>query len=357
MPTEIDALIREINRKQQEQVLIRGADLRHVTYQRATTGSLSLDLMLGGGWPLNCWNEVIGNESAGKTAIVLKTIAANQALNPEYHTLWVAAEEFDPEWAATLGVNLDGFTFVMTNVMENAYDAVLSILEERAVDAVVIDSYPALVPSEEDDKTMMELTVGRGAYMTNKFMRKSMAVQRRSLTDPDRACLAILINQWRERIGVMFGDPRTTPGGKGKNYRFLTRVEVSREEWLSDTAKRKVGQVIKARTIKNKTAPPQRTATVPFYFDDHKDHTKGDYDTIHQVHAIALERDIIEQNGAWYSFGGQKWQGEKAVAAALRADPLLLHAVNNEVRHRVLGEPLEAPPEAPKRRRRSITRT
>ena len=120
-------------------MLIRGSDLRHVTYQRATTGSLAFDLMLGGGWPLNCWNEVIGNESAGKTAIVLKTIAANQALNPEYHTLWVAAEEFDPEWAATLGINLDGFTFVMTNVMENAYDAVLSILDERAVDAVVID--------------------------------------------------------------------------------------------------------------------------------------------------------------------------------------------------------------------------
>ena len=357
MPTEIDALIREINRKQQEDVLIRGADLRHVTYQRATTGSLSLDLMLGGGWPLNCWNELIGVESAGKTAIVLKTIAANQALNPDYHTLWVAAEEFDPEWAGALGVDLDALTFVMTNVMENAYDAVLAILDERAVDAVVIDSYPALVPSDEDDKNMMELTVGRGAYITNKFMRKSMAVQRRSLTDPDRACLAILINQWRDRIGTMgYGDPRITPGGKGKNYRFLTRVDVAREEWLTDTAKRKVGQVIKARTIKNKTAPPQRTATVPFYFDDHKEHAKGDYDTIHQVHSIALERDIIEQRGAWYYFGTSKWQGEKSVLAALQADPLLLHAVNSQVRHRVLGEPLEAPPESPKKRR-SITST
>ena len=256
MPSEIDALINQINKKQQENILVRGSDLRHITYQRVTTGSLAFDLMLGGGWPLNCWNEVIGSESHGKTTMVLKTIAANEALNPNYHTLWVAAEEFDPEWAAVLGVNLDNFTFVLTNVMENAYDAVLAILEERAVDAVVIDSYPALVPSEEDDKNMMELTVGRGAYMTNKFMRKSMAVQRRSLTEPDRPCLSILINQWRERIGVMFGDPRTTPGGKGKNYRFLTRVEVAREEWISDTAKRKVGQVIKARTLKNKTAPP-----------------------------------------------------------------------------------------------------
>lgn len=356
MPTEIDALIREINKKQQEEVLVRGADLRHVTYQRATTGALAFDLMLGGGWPLNCWNEVIGNESAGKTAIVLKTIAANEALNPDYHTLWVAAEEFDPEWAEALGANLDNFTFVLTNVMENAYDAVLSILDERAVDAVVIDSYPALVPSEEDDKTMMELTVGRGAYMTNKFMRKSMAVQRRSLVSPDRPCLAILINQWRERIGVMYGDPRTTPGGKGKNYRFLTRVEVAREEWITDSGKNKIGQMIKCRTVKNKTAPPQRTAVVPFYFDDYKDHAKGSYGIVQQVHAIAIDKGIIEQRGAWYYFGDRKWQGEKGVLAALQTEPLLLNDVQAQVRHLVLGEPLPPPTEAP-RKKRSISRS
>ena len=84
---------------------------------------------------------------------------------------------------------------------------------------MVIDSYPALVPSEEDDKTMMQLTVGRGAYLTNKFMRKSLSATRRSLVQADRPCLGLFINQWRERVGLIFGDPRTTPGGKGKNYR------------------------------------------------------------------------------------------------------------------------------------------
>ena len=144
-------------------------------------------------------------------------------------------------------------------------------MEERACDAVVIDSYPALVPSDEDEKIMMELTVGRGAYFTNKFMRKSYAAMARSLSEYDRPVLALFVNQWRERIGVFMGDPRTTPGGKGKNYSFLTRVEVAREEWLTTSAKVKVGQAIKARAIKNKTAPPQRVASVDFYFDDSKD--------------------------------------------------------------------------------------
>ena len=131
--------------------------------------------------------------------------------------------------------------------------------------------------------------------------------------------LGLFVNQWRERIGVFMGDPRTTPGGKGKNYSFLTRVEVAREEWLTTSSKVKVGQAIKARAIKNKTAPPQRIANVDFYFDDHKEHSKGSYDTVKQVHAVALATDIIEQHGAWYSFGDRKWQGEKACSPRCRA--------------------------------------
>jgi len=352
MPEEIDALIAQINRKQKEELLVPGTSLRNTTWQRTTTGSLAFDAMLGGGWPLNCWNEIIGHESSGKSTMAMKTIAANQKANPDYHTLWVASEEFDPEWAEVLGINIDNITFVMTNVMENAYDTVLAILAERLVDAVVIDSYPALVPSEEEDKTMMQLTVGRGAYLTNKFMRKSLSATRRSLVQSDRPCLGLFINQWRERVGLIFGDPRTTPGGKGKNYTFMTRVDVAREEWIKKDSV-KVGQIIKATTIKNKTAPPQRVATVPYYFDDYGHHAKGSYDTLRQVYSIAVDRDILEQRGAWYYFGKSKWQGEKQVLAALQADPLLLHAVENTTRHIMFGEPLEIS-EAP--RRRSISR-
>jgi recombination protein RecA len=351
MPSEIDALIATINRKAKEDVLVRGSDLRHLTWQRATTGSLALDLALGGGWPLNCWNEIIGNESSGKTAMILKTIAAQQALIPTYHTLWVASEDFDPSWATTLGVDVDRITFVMTNVMELAYDAALAVMEERATDAVVIDSYPALVPSDEDEKSMMELTVGRGAYFTNKFMRKSYAAMRRSLSEYDRPVLGLFVNQWRERIGVFQGDPRITPGGKGKNYSFLTRVEVARMEWITNSAKLKVGQVIKTKAVKNKTAPPQREAIVDFYFDDHKEHDAGSYDTLKQVHAVALVIGVLEQSGSWYKFRDRKWHGEDKVLADMRDDQLLTAALTNEVRHILLGEPLVEPEPEPKRRR------
>jgi len=349
MPSEIDVLIASVNKKMKDVVLVRGSDLRNITYQRATTGALAFDLALGGGWPLNSWNEIIGNESSGKTTMTLKTIAANQKLNPEYHTLWVASEEFNSEWAAELGVDVERMTFVMTNVMEAAYEAVLTVLEERAADAVVIDSYPALVPSDEDDKTMMELTVGRGAYFTNKFMRKSYAALSRSLTEYDRPVLALFINQWRERIGVMHGDPRTTPGGKGKNYSFLTRIDVGRDEWINSGTK-KVGQTIKIRTIKNKTAPPQRTALVDFYFDDAKGFVKGEYDIMKQIHAIATTMDVLELKGSWYHFGQRKWHGADSLMADMRSDPLLTAALTAEVRHRFLGEPLPVEPE-PKRKR------
>jgi recombination protein RecA len=348
---EVDALIAQINRRAKEEIVVRGARLRQVTFQRCTTGSLVFDLMLGGGWPLNCWNEIIGPESSGKTALTIKTIAAAQQADPKHHTAWVASEDFYPEWAELLGINMDQMTFITTNVMELAYDAVLELMTERAVDAIVIDSYPALVPSEEGDKSMLEMTVGRGAYLTNKFMRKSYAAMRRSLIDDDRPCLGLFINQWRDRIGVFgYGDPRITPGGKGKNYSFLTRVDVSREEWLTTGSKVKVGQAIKCRTLKNKTAPPQRTGTVDFYFDDGGPAPKGQYDTIKQATVVALEADIIERKGAWYSFGVHKWQGEKAVVAAMQSDPLLVAAIAQEVRHFLLGEPLSVVDEPPKRR-------
>lgn len=350
MPQDIDALIRSVNRRYKEHVLVAGEELRQRTYPRCTTGSLPFDVMLGGGWPLNCWNEIIGTESSGKTTMALKTIAANQLGNPGYHTLWVAAEDLDLNWATALGVDIDRCTFVMTNVMENAYDIILTVLEEQATDAVVIDSFPALVPSDEDDKNMMEFTVGRGALVTNKFMRKSLSAQRRSFVESERDCLGLFINQWRDRIGVIGrADPRTTPGGKGKNYSFLTRVEVAREEWVLGVNKVKVGQTIKCRTIKNKTAPPQRAASIDFYFQDARDFSQGEYDIVKAVVNMALAHDVITQKGAWYYFDKQQWQGEKAVIAAIDTDPMLRDEVTAHIRHALLKEPLPVKP-APRRR-------
>lgn len=333
--TALDELIAKTNKKAGGTLIVRGSDLKDTTIPRITTGSLAFDLMLGGGWPLNCWNEVIGNESNGKTVMVLKTIAACQAQNPEHETLWIASEDFVPDWAETLGVNLDRVAVASTKVMEEAYQLVIDAIDGRAVDAVVIDSYPALIPTVEDEKTMHEMSVGLGARLTGQFMRKSNKAQRRSLDEEDRPCLGIIINQWREKIGVMYGDPRTTPGGKAKNFSYFTRVEVTRDDWV-ERGNSKVGISIKAKTIKNKTAPPQRTGLVDFYFQDSSPFRQGEYDTIKEVSSIAISLEVVSRRGAMYHFGEQKWRGKEEFLDALRQDLDLQRDIAEQVKRMVL---------------------
>lgn len=330
MVTTIEEIIKDANKKYGNDTLVRGDQINYRAIPRCTTGSLAFDVMLGGGWPLNQWNEIIGNESNGKTVMVLKTIAANQALNPDYQCLWVASEEFVPDWAATLGVDLSRVTLATTNVMEEAYQIVIDTLDARAVDAVVIDSLPALVPGEEDEKTMEQFAVGLGARLTGKFMRKSSKAQKRSLVEEERSCLGLIINQWREKIGIVYGDPRTTPGGKAKNFHYFTRVEVARDEWL-EKDRQKVGLAIKARTLKNKTAPPQRMGVVDFYFEDSAPFHKGEYDSTKEIFSIAVANDLVERRGAYYEYNGERWQGKEAVLASLREEVDLAATMRQEV--------------------------
>ena len=216
----IDEIVKSINKKHGEDIVVKGSRVTE-ELPRITTGILAFDMMLGGGWPVNQWSEIVGDESSGKTAIAYKTIAANQAKNPKWSALWIAAEEYVPEYAAAIGVDLDRLWVVETNVMENAYDLVIRALDNRAVDCVVLDSLPALVPETEYEKSMDEFTVGLGARLTGKFFRKSSKAQRRSLIEEERGCTGLIINQWRDKIGVMWGDPRTPPGGKAKNFPLL----------------------------------------------------------------------------------------------------------------------------------------
>lgn len=339
--TTLDDLIAKTNKKAGTTLIVKGSDLKDVTIPRITSGSLAFDLMLGGGWPLNCWNEVIGNESNGKTVLVLKTIAACQEQNPEHETLWIASEEFVPDWAEALGVDLSRVAVANTNVMEEAYQLVVDAIDTRAADAVIIDSYPALIPSGEDEKSMMEMSVGLGARLTGQFMRKSNKAQRRDLVEEDRPCLGIIINQWREKIGVMYGDPRTTPGGKAKNFTYFTRVEVTRDDWV-ERGTAKVGITIKAKTIKNKTAPPQRTGLVDFYFQDASPFAKGEYDVVKEVSNIAISLDVVSRRGAMYHFGTEKWRGKEEFLSALRQDLDLQLEVDRAVREAVLHTPVSA---------------
>ena len=327
-----------INKRFGDNVVVLGENIRSGLIQRITTGSTTFDYVLGGGFPSNQWNELIGEPSHGKTAIALKTIAANQAKDPNHTTVWVAAEQWVPEYAEMCGVDTSRVIVVETNIMEEAYDAVIAFAESKSVDAIVIDSLPALVPAPENEKNMDEMTVGRGALLTNKFFRKAGLAMKRSLVEDERPILGIVINQYRMKIGVMHGDPRTTPGGEGKNYAFFTRSEVRRDEWIeagSGTNKVRVGQRVKIRVIKNKTAPPQQVAYIDFYFMDHSIYSAGDYDLAKEICAMVIVKGIVDRKGGWIYYGDRKWQGQEALANSLREEVDFLE----ELRAKVLETP------------------
>jgi recombination protein RecA len=354
------AILTAINKKHGAGTVVVASSAR-MKPPRLSTGSLALDVALGGGWPVNQWSEIVGNEGSGKTTITLKTIAAAQKADPSFSVVWVAAESYDEEYAAMLGVDNTRVFLIEENVMEVAYEAVLEFVGNRACDMVVIDSLPALVPADEDNKAMDEWSPGAGARRTNQFMRKATKATKRSLVDDDRPIVGILINQWREKIGVMHGDPRTTPGGKAKNFWMYCRVEVRRDEWLYDgvgAEKEKVGQAIKISTIKMKGARPGQPAVVDFYFADVADIEAGTYDIYKETLNLSLAYDIVERSGNGNRYEDVRYPGGKVgFYSAIREDEELFARVRKEVLDAARGDTVEsiAPPEPARKKIRRRT--
>lgn len=331
-------MVNMLNKVYGEQTIIN-ADALAVP-SRFTSGSLALDVALGGGWPAGQWVEIVGKESSGKTAITLKTVAANQKLDPEFETIWVAAESYDVGQAEALGVDNSRVRVIPTQDMELAFELMLEGAKSRGADLIVLDSYPALIPSEEAEKAMDEFTTAVGARLMNKFTRKAGKATRRLPDGSERPLLGIIINQYRDKIGSFsrYGVPQTTPGGHGKNYFFYTRLEVARDVFI--TEKRpgiadqvNVGQTIKFRTLKNKSAAPQQTASVDFYFRGAPflGFNRGDYDVAKEYFTMGVLFGIIKKGGAWYSYGSYKWQGKDKVLEDLRQDRGLQDIIAEEV--------------------------
>ena len=331
---EARKVLAQLNKKFGDGVVVLASDIRPDLIPRITSGSTTLDYVLGGGFPGNQWNELVGEPSHGKTALALKTIAANQRLNPDYTTVWVAAEQWVPDYALMCGVDMERVIVIETSIMEEAYQAVIQFAESKSVDAIVIDSLPALSPMPEMEKDMSEATVGRGALLTNKFFRVVGTAMKRSLVEDERPVLGLIINQYRMKIGVMHGDPRTTPGGEGKNYAFFTRCEVRRDEWIeigSGNSKTRVGQRIKVRTLKNKTAPPQRVAYFDFYFAEGGNCAPGEFDFAKEIASLAVVMGYIERKGGWFYYGERKWQGIESVITSLREEIDLKEEIQKKV--------------------------
>lgn len=335
---DVLAAMAKINKEHGDGTICFGSDMRIA--KRFTSGSLAVDIALGGGWPGNQWVEVYGKESHGKTYLVLKTLAANQKADPNFLCLWVAAEHYDVDQAEALGVDNDRVLVLPTQAMELAYQKMLEFATDRSVDMIVLDSYPALVPDEEAEKDMDEATMALGARLTGKFFRKSGAATKRSMTNPeDRPILGMVINQLRDAIGKFspHGTPTTTPGGNAKNYAFYTRVEVKRDEFILEPRPGKgkvaVGQVIKVKTIKNKSAAPQQIATVHAYFRDAPflGFRRGEYDLVTEIVTLGILYDVIKRGGAYFNIHNGEYDANgKPKLRFLGKDPLI-QAIREDV--------------------------
>ena len=169
------------------------------------------------------------------------------------------------------------------------------------------------------------------ARVNNKFFRKLGMASASPLVGGERLCTTVVVNQWRDKIGVTHGDPRTTPGGKGKDFAYFTRIELRRSDWIQETKSTpRIGIKIAARTIKNKSFAPQRTALVDFYFSQLGDIAPGSYDVALDIMLAAVELDIIRRGGSTYRFNDHKWMGKETLLHSLREDLDLRRTVYTE---------------------------
>ncbi|WP_409238321.1 ATPase domain-containing protein [Streptomyces sp. PA5.6] len=335
---EAVALMAKINKQYGEGSVVVASALQDSG--QLATGILSLDLILGGGFPRNQWSEVIGMEGSGKTTVCHRAVAYNQHLDPNFVTLWIAAEAYDVDQAKMLGVDVDRIIVHATNRMEEAFQVMIDAAEARAVDLIVLDSYPALVPDGEAEKDMDEASMTLGARLMGKFFRKVGKETGKATTATQRPVTGLIINQWREKIGgrVMNGQvPKTTPGGHAKNFAYYCRVEVARAEWIDEArhgkGKARIGQVVRFKTIKNKQIAGQKVSQSDYYFEDAAvlGFRAGEFDIVKDLLTWGVFYDVIGRRGAYFHFGDQRWKGKEPLLDTIRQDLTLQEELTTSI--------------------------
>ncbi len=299
--------------------IMRLGDRASVSVDAIPSGSLALDKALGiGGYPKGRIIEIYGPESSGKTTLALHAIAECQKKGGR--CAFIDAENaIDPVYAKNLGVDIDELILSQPDSGEQALDITELLIKSGAIDLVVVDSVAALVPQAELDGEMGDTSVGLQARLMSKAMRKLAGVMNHSNTT------AIFINQLREKVGVMFGNPETTPGGRALKFYASVRLEVRRSETLKNGADA-YGNVTKIKVVKNKVAPPFKTATVNIIYGVGISH-------VDEVINLAVENDIIEKAGAWFSYEGEKiGQGINSVREYMKTHPEFEEKVTSQLK-------------------------
>jgi recombination protein RecA len=294
-----------------------GADTVHVI-EGISTGSLSLDIALGGqGIPRGRVIEVFGPESSGKTTLALHIIA--QAQKAGGIAAFIDAEHaLDPSWAKKLGVDLEMLLVSQPSYGEEAMHITEMLIKSNAVDVIVVDSVAALVPKKELDGEIGDTHVGLQARLMSQSLRKLTAVIAKSRTS------VIFINQIREKIGVMFGSPETTPGGRALKFYASCRIDVRRIGQLKE-GEEVVGQRVRAKVVKNKVAPPFRSAEFDMMHTDGISY-EGD------ILDMGMEQKLIGRTGAWFRYGDmQLGQGKEKARQFLKESPHIAQEIKGKI--------------------------
>ena len=283
------------------------------------SGSLSLDLALGvGGYPKGRIIEIYGPESSGKTTFALHAIAEAQKAGG-YAAFIDAEHALDPKYAKALGVDVDNLILSQPDTGEQALEICEQLVRSNAIDIVVIDSVAALVPKVEIDGDMGDSHVGLQARLMSQAMRKLSGVISKTNT------IAIFINQIREKVGVMFGSPETTSGGRALKFYSTIRLDIRRVEGIKQ-GDQIIGNLTRIKVVKNKVAAPFKTIEVDLIYGQ-------GVSRYGEILDLAVERDIINKSGAWFSYQGEKiGQGRENVKKYLAENPNLCQEIENLIR-------------------------
>lgn len=292
---------------------------RHMDIECISTGSLMLDLALGiGGLPKGRIIEIYGTESSGKTTISLQAVAEAQKAGGTAAFIDVE-HALDPVYAKKLGVDIDNMLVSQPDTGEQALEIIETLVRSGAIDIIVLDSVAAMTTRAEIDGDMGDAHVGVQARLMSQALRKLTAVINKS------NCVAIFINQIREKIGVMYGNPETTPGGRALKFYSSVRIEVRRGEPIKDGAEI-IGNRTKCKVVKNKVAPPFKTAEFDMLYGEGVSKMGEIVDT-------AVEFDVIKKSGSWFSYDDMKiGQGRDKVKQYLLDNPSVCDEVEKKIR-------------------------
>lgn len=310
-----------------------GEDTHMLEQGVISTGSMSVDLALGvGGVPRGRVLEIYGPESGGKTTLSLHVVAEAQRAGGV--AAFIDAEHaLDPAYAKNIGVDIDNLLVSQPDTGEQALEICELLVRSGAVDVIVIDSVAALVPRAEIEGDMGASHVGLQARLMSQALRKLTGIMSRSRTT------VIFINQIREKIGVVYGNPETTPGGRALKFYASVRMEVRRKADVKSGVD-KVGNVTRVKITKNKVAPPFKEAEVEIMFG------RG-IDKMGDLINIATDLDIVQKSGSWYSYGSERLgQGKEKTSAILAANPEMTEEIKQKVITKLSAKPEDETPPA-----------